>query len=547
MNQGNHYQQNQSINQGAGRPANSPPGFPVAGQPVYYHAQNPRAPIQPQANRKGPLNRGPKKPRRGAAGSKLLISLVILVLLGVGAFLGIRSLRDNQVKASLAPYQNVFGPNVFINDVPIGGLGAQEAYDKLDQVMKERINSWNVHVSYQGFQFVTLNYGMLGMEVSQDELYNLLNEAWQMTRRGDIHQQKAAIDELSLTPHKAYTTKSELKDQQLQQIFAQILPYVNSQPVNAMITEFRPDEDEPFIFQNERAGASLDTQAAMDEIMTMAACGQSGQYELKPSVIEPQVTRAQLEETVKLRASISTAIDSSSTANRNHNIRLSLARFNGRIIKPGETFSFNDVVGPRTLSAGFAEALEYAYGDLVTGVGGGVCQASTTLYQAVVTAGLSIVKRYPHSGKVDYTDMGQDATVYLTRDRNIDFQFKNNTPDNIYLSARVRNARNSSKKLVTEIRVFGQSLGENVTYRLRSETVSIIPPPEQKKYETDKTGLIVTYKDEEKLKSKAIEGKVIETYLEKYVGGVLAEQPKLITRDTFNAKPAVYWRGNSDR
>lgn len=537
---------NQAFNGGT-QPQQQAPVHSLPPQMAYSNNTPPGLNAVPRRGNQPPRNQNRKPPRKGSSGKKAAIAIVALGLLAGGGYLGVKSLRDNQIKASIAPYQNIFGPNIFINDVPLGGLGAQEADSKLRQVMQERVNSWNLNITYRGFDFITLNYGMLGMEVSEDELYSLLNEAWALTRTGDIHAQKAAIDALSMNPHKTYTTQAELKDNQLQQIFAQITPYVNSAPMNAAILEFRPDEDEPFVFQSEQMGANLNVEAAIAEIMAFAASGQSGQYELKPEILQPQITRAQLEESVKLRASISTAIDSSSTANRNHNIRLSLSRFNGKILKPGEVFSFNDIVGPRTLSAGFAEALEYAYGDLVTGVGGGVCQASTTLYQAAVTAGLSIVKRYPHSGKVDYTEMGQDATVYLTRDRNIDFQFKNNTPGDIYLSARVRPSRNNSRKLVTEIRVFGQSLGDNVSYRLRSEIVQTIPPPEQKKYETDNTGLIVTYKDEEKLKNKAIEGKVIETYLEKYINGVLVEQPKLITSDTFNAKPAVYWRGSSDR
>ncbi|MDI9520057.1 MAG: VanW family protein [Bacillota bacterium] len=540
MNQGRNNRQS-----GMGKPPQPSPGFyavPPKPQPPNQAWQNTarKAPGQPPRMQKSGRN-----PR--GRGKRALLTLVILALVAGGAYFGIMTLRDNQIRSSLEPYKNVFGPNIFINDVPLGGLGAQEAYDKLHQVMQERINSWNVSLTYKGFQFTTLNYGVLGMSVSDDELYSLLNEAWQLTRRGDIRAQKAAIEALQDNPHKTYTAQSELQDQNLLQILSQIAPYINKQPVNAVILEFRPDEDEPFVFQPEQTGANLNLQSAMNDIMTMASTGQSGVYELNPEVLQPQVTKAQLEETVKLRSIAITAIDSSSTENRNHNIRLSLSRFNGKVLKPGEVFSFNKIVGPRTLSAGFAEALEYAYGDLVTGVGGGVCQASTTLYQAAVTAGLSIVKRYPHSGKVDYTEMGQDATVYLTRDRNIDFQFKNSTPGDIYISARVRRAGNSSKKLVTEIRFYGQSLGDKVTYRLRSEVVSVIPPPEEKKYQNDNTGLVVTYKDEEKLKSKAIEGKVIETYLEKYENGVLVDQPKLITSDTFNPKPAVYWRGINDR
>lgn len=494
------------------------------------------------------MNAGPERGGKKKGKGRFLLAVILLLIVAALGYWGVTELRNAQIKQILAPYQDVYAPNIYINDIPLEGLSSKEAYQAVKTGIQERINSWKLGITYQGFNFITLDYGMLGIDVSDEELFRLLNEAWLVSSRtGSIHEQKAAFDALALSPHKAYTTQKELQSNQLAEIFQQIVPFVDVAAVDAAILEFRPDDAEPFVIQSERLGAKLDVQAAMADIMAMAAAGQSGSYELKPQLIQPKTTKAMLEKQVSLRTSISTAIAASSPENRNHNIRLSFSKFNGMVLRPGQTFSFNNIVGPRTLSAGFAEALEYAYGDLVTGIGGGVCQASTTLYQAAVTAGLGITKRLPHSGKVDYTEMGQDATVYLTRDRNLDFQFKNTTEGDIYITARVIPSRNNSKKLVAEIRMYGISLGDGVSYRLRSETVQTIAPPEEKKYEVDATGLIVTYTDEEKLKTKAVEGQVVETYLEKYQNGVLVEQPKLITSDTFNAKPAVYWRGNTRR
>lgn len=489
----------------------------------------------------------PRKQGKSLSGSKIIILVLLLAILAGGIVWGVNTLRDKQVAQSIAPYQDVYAPNIFINDVSIAGLTPKQAESALDQAMQERISSWKLDIAYQGFTFTTVDYGSLGNEVSKEEMYQLLNEAWLMTRQGSVHDQRAAIDALAKKPYKAYTSQKELQGNQLADIFRQIEPYVNAAPVDAALLQFRPDEDNPFVFQNERPGAKLDSQAAINDIMTMAASGQSGTYELKPEVLLPKITRAALEETVQLRSSVTTAISADSDEKRNHNIRKSFEKFNGYVLKPGETFSFNDIVGPRTEAAGFAEAMEYAYGDLVIGIGGGVCQASTTLYQAVVTAGMTIRERYPHSGKVDYTAMGQDATVYLTQDRNLDFRFRNNTPGNIYITARVKPARNNTRRLVSEIRVYGLDMGEGVTYKLRSETVEVLPAPTEKKYEVDNSGTIVTYSDQEKLKSKAVEGMIIETYLEKYQNGVLVEQPKLISRDTFRAKPAVYYRGATKR
>ena len=542
MNQGNHQNLGKGNQPQSGWSQVSQPGqlTNASLEPIASQAMN----TVPRPVKQSPVPLNPKKdPHNSRFSLRLLLVFLALALLTGMMIWGVSELRDHQVRQSIAPYQNIYAPNIFIDDIPLAGLTPQEAYSQLDSERQRRINSWTLAITYQGFTFSNLNYSVLGFKISDDELYRLLNEAWLLTHKGSIHEQKAAIDTLAVKPYQAYTSQKELQGNQLQVIMDQIAPYVNADPVNAAILEFRPDAENPFVFQNDKAGTRLDTQSAFEQIMAMAAGGHSGTYELKPEIIQPSITRAALEETVKLRTSITTPIASSSPENRNHNIRLSFSKFNGMILKPGQTFSFNDVVGPRTLSAGFAEALEYAYGDLVTGVGGGVCQASTTLYQAAVTAGLSISKRLPHSGKVDYTQMGQDATVYLSKDREIDFQFRNTTAGNIYITAHVKTALNSSKRLVSVINMYGMSLGDGVSYRLRSETVQVLPPPEQKKYVVDNTGLIVTYTDEEKLKSKAVEGQVIDTYLEKYKNGVLLEPPKLLTSDTFNPKPAEYWRG----
>ncbi|MBQ4527493.1 MAG: VanW family protein [Clostridia bacterium] len=114
---------------------------------------------------------------------------------------------------------------------------------------------------------------------------------------------------------------------------------------------------------------------------------------------------------------------SSSSANRKENIRLASSAISGKILNPGEVFSFNDVVGPRTAATGYKIAHVYSGGKTVDGIGGGICQVSSTLYNAVVFADLEIVYRTNHTLPVSYVPLGRDATVsYGT----IDFKFKNN-------------------------------------------------------------------------------------------------------------------------
>ncbi|MCE5324510.1 VanW family protein [bacterium] len=107
---------------------------------------------------------------------------------------------------------------------------------------------------------------------------------------------------------------------------------------------------------------------------------------------------------------------------RTHNLTLAARSINGIILKPGEEFSYNDAVGPRVLGRGFRNAPIFVKGKLEPGVGGGICQVSTTLYNTVLLAGLHIIERHPHSRTVPYVGAGRDATVaYGLRD----FRFTN--------------------------------------------------------------------------------------------------------------------------
>lgn len=110
--------------------------------------------------------------------------------------------------------------------------------------------------------------------------------------------------------------------------------------------------------------------------------------------------------------------------NRGENIKLAVSKINGKILAPGDVFSFNDAVGPRTSEGGYQTAHVYTAGKVVDGIGGGICQVSTTLYNAVLKADLNVVDRRNHMFTVGYVPYGQDATVsYGTTD----FKFSNST------------------------------------------------------------------------------------------------------------------------
>ena len=112
-----------------------------------------------------------------------------------------------------------------------------------------------------------------------------------------------------------------------------------------------------------------------------------------------------------------------SNINRTTNLVLAAGKINGTVLMPGETFSYNQVVGERTIAAGYKEAPIYVSGRVEDGLGGGICQITTTLYNAVVYANLEIVERTNHQFVPSYVGAGRDATVVYGA---IDFKFKNN-------------------------------------------------------------------------------------------------------------------------
>lgn len=112
-----------------------------------------------------------------------------------------------------------------------------------------------------------------------------------------------------------------------------------------------------------------------------------------------------------------------SNKNRTTNLILAANKINGTVLMPGETFSYNKVVGERTISAGYKEAPIYVSGEVVDGLGGGICQITSTLYNAVVYANLEVTQRSNHQFVPSYVTASRDATVVYGA---IDFQFKNN-------------------------------------------------------------------------------------------------------------------------
>lgn len=172
--------------------------------------------------------------------------------------------------------------------------------------------------------------------------------------------------------------------------------------------------------------------AAAEQQQAMAEEGSDLTITLKE--VEPEVTRAELEE--KLFNDVLAAVNTQHTWNtaRTTNLELACEAIDGTILNPGDVFSFNDVVGERTADKGYQAATVFVSGTSKPELGGGVCQVASTIYYACLQADLNIVERLEHMYTVDYVPLGMDATVYWG---SVDFKFSNFTEYPLRIDASV--------------------------------------------------------------------------------------------------------------
>jgi vancomycin resistance protein YoaR len=157
--------------------------------------------------------------------------------------------------------------------------------------------------------------------------------------------------------------------------------------------------------------------------------------------------------------------------NRSANLIAAAKALDRKLIRPGETFSFNNTVGPREPETGYKNAYVIINGEYVKGVGGGVCQVSSTLYNAVLLANLGIVERTPHAVAVSYVPPGQDATVNYPY---IDFKFKNTTSSLIYLRTEIKTG-------VLTFKIWGKKTGKAV--RLERQVLKVRGYKTERRYD----------------------------------------------------------------
>lgn len=274
-------------------------------------------------------------------------------------------------------------------------------------------------------------------------------------------------------------TTSETESQVIQADYVLQLPdfsdkvndYVNQlaivwkmAPQNGDITSYNKSTGE-FEFGGTKDGYAVNVSDTAEKVMELIrAKNFSGEVETVGSKVP--ASTASIKDKYKIIASVTTKTTSNEL--RNTNVKLAAAAVNGTVLQPGEEFSFNTVVGQRTAEKGYKPAAAYNQGEVVEEVGGGVCQISSTLYNAVFRAGLTTTYRRAHTFAPTYVTPGTDATVSWPGP---DYKFVNNSKHAIGILSWYSNQ-------TATVQIYGLPvLPDGVKWELVSEKVKDLPVP----------------------------------------------------------------------
>ena len=416
-----------------------------------------------------------------------------------------------------------FIENVYVNDVSYAGMTKEEGFAQAAAAKEEWLNTVYTF-SYGDYSW---NFTRAGVNADID-LESRLEQAWNLGHIGSIFERKRDIQMIAETP--IYITVEPTYDQSLVDAFIdQICAAIDVAAVDAVVV---PDVDQPVVLTQSQTGLAVNREQLSDQIAALLTTDQVDTA-LPVETVFPAINSDDV--SFQVIGQFSTDVSFRNRKSRT-NVRVALNAFNGISVQPGETVSFNEIVGERTEANGFQEATEYA-GDVATlGIGGGVCQASTTLYNALVMAGMTITDRSQHTMTVSYVDPSLDAAVSWPKK---DLKFKNDTDYPIYIYTSVTDS-------TATVTVYGHR--PDYFYRLESVITEKSISSTKINYIEDTEGKYVTYTDETYLESEGKPGCKSEGWIVAYDWETKQEVSRTqISRDNYQPGASVYYIGTIDR
>lgn len=344
-----------------------------------------------------------------------------------------------------------------------------------------------------------ISKGKDGIEVNKDELKKMILEG--ILKRAIADVTNADYNQTFEMP--VNRVKASAID--IDKIYSE----VHKEPQNAYF------ETEPYKIYTDVDG--IDFKISIEEVKNIISSEDKEEYTIPLVIKKAEITINELgKEAFPYEiSSFSTKYDASNR-NRSTNLEIAARKINGKVLMPGETFSFNTVVGKRTIEEGYKDAKIYADGGVVDGLAGGICQISSTLYNAVLLANLEIVERRNHSYPTSYVSVGRDATVvYGTTD----FQFRNSRTYPIKIEASVKNG-------IAEFKVYGMQEEKEYEIKILPVTTQSIP------YTTSQIPDPTLAPGQQVVSQSGHAGYKVTTYIEKRLNGVVVSK-EILSNDTY--------------
>jgi len=352
-----------------------------------------------------------------------IVPAVVLLLVVVLTTVGIVLFDKNDTDFT-------FSKNVSVSGIDISGLDRKEAKAKIEQEALSAVNDFEINVSAKGvshtFDKTSFTFDFdINASLDEAEIYSLKEQG---KYEGTTDTEFVKLDEPDFPL--AYTVNQE----SISSCVSFFAEKVNTDFTNARVKTFKPFEEERFIYQEEKDGYEL-IQSELTDRINQFFESKENEVDIEATVkaVKPEVTVEDLKRDI---VGLSTAKSISyNTANGNTNMKVALEACNGSVIEPGELWSFNECTGDSNLeSNGYKSATVIINKKLTEGIGGGLCQASSTIFKAAIFANMGIYERHNHYWASSYAYPGEDATIDYP---NLDLKLRNTTEYQMFIECKM--------------------------------------------------------------------------------------------------------------
>ena len=421
----------------------------------------------------------------------VIAGCVALWILGAKIYSDRMAAYESYAAISQVVAQNTYFAGVTVDGMDLGGMTREEAQTLFADKKAQTASEFSLIVA-SGEKRWRITSSEVPVSFNAD---TILAQAYNVGRVGTLEERYAQIQQAQQEGMR-YVTGFTYDRDAVDALVEVIGNSLDTEAKDATLDAFDPN-NHTFTFTKESSGYQIDREqlrsdilAALDERAYDRVIIPQGQS------VAPDVTLDQLQGLFGKIASYTTT--TTKDRDRNTNIAISAEALNGRMVLPGETLSFNGCTGQRTGEKGYREAGAIAGGVLVDDTGGGVCQTSSTLFNAVVRADLEIVERSAHSWPSSYVEKGEDATVNWP---SLDFVFRNNGEFPVFVVAWY-----ADQKVTVEI--YGKMLDGGMTIDLESEVTKTIKPSDDVLWVRDESLPVGTTKSGRQKRT----GYVVDTY-----------------------------------